>query len=69
MSVMKKKMMKVGDDDGYLVMKVIIVEEVMTCDVSPVAMFLKVNFHFFQSFNISSDIEKMCPPSGQTFSP
>ena len=28
-------MMKVGDDDGYLS----IVKEVMTCNVSPVAMF------------------------------
>ena len=36
---MKMKMKKVGDYDGYLVMKVIIVKEVMTCDVSPVAMF------------------------------
>ena len=31
-------MVNVCDDDCYLVMK-ILVEEVMTCDVSPVAMF------------------------------
>ena len=38
---MKMNMKKVGDDDDYLVMKVIIVkEEVMTCDFSPVVMFL-----------------------------
>ena len=29
----------VCDDDCYLVMKVILVKEVMSCDVSPVAMF------------------------------
>ena len=35
-------MMKVDDDDDDcdLVMKVILVKEVMSCDVSPVAMFL-----------------------------
>ena len=27
-------------DDGYLVMKVILVKEVISCDVSPVAMFM-----------------------------
>ena len=34
-------LIKVDDDDfdGYLVMKVIIVTEVIFCDVSPVAMF------------------------------
>ena len=31
--------MKKSSDESYLVMKVIIVKEVMTCDVSPVAMF------------------------------
>ena len=35
----------VCDDDCYLVMKVILVKEVMSCDVSPVAMFrLKMLF-------------------------
>ena len=29
------------DDDCCLVLKVILVKEVMSCDVSPVAMFLK----------------------------
>ena len=29
------------NDDGYFVMKVMIVKEVMTGDVSPVAMFLQ----------------------------
>ena len=32
-------MVNVCDDDCYLVMKVILVKEVMSCDVSPVAMF------------------------------
>ena len=31
--------MKVSREESYLVMKVIIVIEVMACDVSPVAMF------------------------------
>ena len=29
------------DDDGYLVMKFILVKEVISCDVAPVAMFLE----------------------------
>ena len=37
MSMMMMK--KVSHDDGYFVMKVIIVKELMTGDVSPVAMF------------------------------
>ena len=44
---MKMKMkikMKVGDDDGYLVMNVIIVKEVMTCDVYFVICILKISF-------------------------
>ena len=47
--VMVTMMVNVCDDDCYLVMKVILVKEVMSCDVSPVAMFkgelllLKVN--------------------------
>ena len=32
-------MVNICDDDYYLVMKVILVKEVMSCDVSPVAMF------------------------------
>ena len=32
-------MMKVYDGDGFSVMKVILVKEVISCDVSPVAMF------------------------------
>ena len=36
-------MVNVCDDDCYLVMKAILVKEVMSCDVSPVAMFLKKN--------------------------
>ena len=32
-------MMKVDDDVGYLVMIVILVKEVISCDVLPVAMF------------------------------
>ena len=35
-------LMKVDVDNGYLVMKVIIVKEVISCDVSPVEMFLTV---------------------------
>jgi len=33
-------MVNICDDDCYLVMKVILVKEVMSCDVSPVKMFL-----------------------------
>ena len=32
---------EVCEDDCYLVMKVILVKEVMSCDVSPVAMFCR----------------------------
>ena len=38
--VMVTMMVNVCDDDCYLVMKVILVKEVMFCDVSPVAMFM-----------------------------
>ena len=37
--VMVTMMVNVCDDDCCLVMKVILVKEVMSCDVSPVAMF------------------------------
>ena len=40
MMVMVTMMVNVCDDDCYLVMKVILVKEVMSCDVLPVAMFL-----------------------------
>ena len=40
--VMVTMMVNVCDDDCYLVMKVTLVKEVMSCDVSPVAMF-KIN--------------------------
>ena len=38
--VMVTMMVNVCDDDCYLVMKVTLVKEVMSCDVSPVAMFI-----------------------------
>ena len=38
-TMMVTMMVNVCDDDCYLVMKVILVKEVMSCDVSPVAMF------------------------------
>ena len=38
--VMVTIMVNICDGDCYLVMKVILVKEVMSCDVSPVAMFL-----------------------------
>ena len=40
MMEMVSMMANVCDDDCYLVMKVILLKEVMSCDVSPVAMFL-----------------------------
>ena len=42
MMVMLTMMVNICDDDCYLllVMKVTLVKEVMSCDVSPVAMFL-----------------------------
>ena len=44
--VMVTMMVTVCDDDCYLVMKVTLVKEVMSCDVSPVAMFASIdNFH------------------------
>ena len=39
MMVMVTIMVNICDDDCYLVMKVILVKEVMSCDVLPVAMF------------------------------
>ena len=39
MMVMVTMMVDVCDDDCYLVMKVTLDKEVMSCDVSPVAMF------------------------------
>ena len=42
MMVMVTMMVNVCDDDCCLVIKVILVKEVMSCDVSPVAMFLLV---------------------------
>ena len=39
MTMMVTMMVNVCDDDCYLVMNVILVKEVMSCDVSPVAMF------------------------------
>ena len=47
--VMVTMMVNVCDDDCYLmVMKVILVKEVMSCDVSPVAMFLVETVVVFQ---------------------
>ena len=40
MIVMVTLMVNICDDDCDLVMKVILVKEVMSCDVLPVAMFL-----------------------------
>ena len=40
MMVIVTMMVNICDDDGDLVMKVILVKEVMSCDVSPVAMFI-----------------------------
>ena len=40
MMVMVTMMVNVCDDDCYLVMKVKLDKEVMSCDVSPVAMFV-----------------------------
>ena len=42
MMVMVTMMVNICDDDCDPVMKVILVKEVMSCDVSPVAMFEKV---------------------------
>ena len=39
MMMMVTMMVNVCDDDSYLVMKVILIKEVMSCDVSPVVMF------------------------------
>ena len=40
-------MVNICDDDCYLVMKVISVKEVMSCDVSPVVMFFVNSFFGF----------------------
>ena len=37
------------DDDCYLVMKVTLVKEVMSCDVSPVAIFIVADLNALQS--------------------
>ena len=50
---MMTMMVNVCDDDCYLVMKVILVKEVMSCDVSPVAMFFNSiwkNLHLTGNF-------------------
>ena len=39
MMVMVTMMVNICDDDGDLVMKVILVKEVTSCDVSPLEMF------------------------------
>ena len=55
--VMVTMMVNVCDDDCYLVMKVILVKEVMSCDVSPVAMFLSnISFFIFPFFLSGSAI-------------
>ena len=62
MTVMK---MKLSRDESYLVMKVIIVKEVMTCDVSPVAMFDNILMlgHFHTFF-----VVKICQSYHQVYS-
>ena len=44
MMVMVTMMVNVCDEDCCLVMKVILVKEVMSCDDSPVAMFVTMIF-------------------------
>ena len=55
MMVMVTMMVNVCDDDCYLVMKVILVKEVMSCDVSPVAMFLPHDASMLICLNIFID--------------
>ena len=50
MMVMVTIMVNVCDDDCYLVMKVIFVKEVMSRDVSPVAMFFFCLIFRFRPF-------------------
>ena len=50
--VMVTMMVNICDDDCDLVIKVILVKEVMSCDVSPVAMFL-IQILFFSWDNLS----------------
>ena len=45
MMMMVTMKVNVCDDDGYLVMKVILVKEVISCDVSPAEMFFFSNHH------------------------
>ena len=46
--MMVMMMVNICDDDCYLVMKVILVKEVMSCDVSPVAMFFNESCLFMR---------------------
>ena len=46
MMVMVTIMVNICDDDCYLEMKFILVKEVMTCDLSPVAMILSEVFPY-----------------------
>ena len=63
MMVMVTMMVNVCDDNCCLVMKVILVKEVMSCDVSPVAMF-KIK-HGHAAAALYSEMEK-CKNIAQT---
>jgi len=55
MMVMVTMMVNVCDDDCCLVMRVILVKEVMSCDVSPVAMFIKIRVPFLKLCFLATD--------------
>ena len=59
MVMMMTMMVNVCDDDCYLVMKVILVKEVMSCDVSPVAMFFIKFIKEILILNLTSNIANL----------
>ena len=54
--MMMMMMVNVCDDAGYLVMKVIFIKEVISCDVLPVAMF-KSEMGIFCCISITNNVK------------
>ena len=59
---------KLSSHESYLMMKVVIVKEVMTCDVSPVAMFLFPVCKRLLSASLAKSLGKSPPSTWQSLS-
>ena len=71
MIVMVTMMVNICDDDCYLVRKVILVKEMMSCNVSPVAMFLthpKGTEPFIYAFHFECEMISFRESVSETFS-